>query len=227
VLSDINIYNTMGRRSFAPTPGGGGWVPGSQGTMQLGPVINAWVDPVANPGRNIELDWRSQGKARVALKVKTLDSCPVESGFTGTCYRYDYAAQNFDFAASTTGGTPPNLSVAGALGFNRFRIALPARAQAFLPPGADFADIDIDAGNNWTGAVVAGGVEWQAPAGNTLDWGRLFRFSFISNAAPDTTTLTQVTLTPANSALADPLSNPIVGPEGLGNEIMKDGFDAN
>ena len=238
VQDDTNIYNTMARRPMSPTPGNGFWVPGSQGSLNgcvnapfvgCGPVLNAWVDPVANPARNVELDSREHGRARVAVKVRELANCPAASGLTGTCYRYDYAAQNFDFATSQTSGTPPNFSVVGALGFQRFSLSVASGTQIWLPTlpiSTDFADIDIDAGNNWTGSVGPTSVSWQAPAGNTLNWGTLFRFSFVSTSPPGEDPESVVSLVPADTGVgATTLMSNIVGPSGNAFEVMHDGFE--
>ncbi len=227
VQDDINIYNTMGRRSITLTPGGGGWATGGQSAMVQGPALNAWVDPVTNPQRNVEL--RSEfGRARVAVKVKTLDACPPGSGLGGTCYRYDYAVNNFDFTTATTQGTPPNLQVIGARGFNRFTLQRPAGSGIFLPENAHFADIDINPANNWTAVVNSNSVEWTAPVGNELNWGTLFRFTVISDAEPSSEAQTTVSLQAANSVpVVSPPTSTIVGPIPFGGRIMVDGFEAN
>ncbi|MGQ0800579.1 MAG: hypothetical protein ACT4NL_10775 [Pseudomarimonas sp.] len=224
VQDDVNIYNTMGRRTIAPVPGGGGWVTGSQGTFTRAPVINAWVDPVANPTRNVELIGEP-GRARVAVKVKTLSACPEGSGLSGTCYRYDYVVNNFDFTTATTSGTQPNLRVTGGKGFNQFSIARPVATGIHLPTSVNFADTDTNAGNNWTAIANGNSIQWTAPEGNELNWGTLYRFSFVSNAAPATTAQTAITLTPTGAA--SPLTANIAGPEPFGARVMHDGFEGN
>jgi len=225
VQDDTNIYNTMGRRPMAPAPGSNVWIPGNQGAvMQLGPVINAWVDPVANPTRNIEIS-TDQGRVRVAVKVKTLPACPAESGLSGTCYRYDYAVNNFDFANSATQGTLPNLRVFGAKGFDRFSIARPIGAGIHFPVDAHFADLDINPANNWTASLGGSQITWTAPAGNELNWGTLYRFSLISDAAPQTQAETVIELRPANPLPRGDLIGSIIGPTGMGARVMYDGFE--
>jgi len=225
VQDDINIYNTMGRRTMAPTTNGSLWVPGTQGTMSLGPVINAWVDPVTNPTANIELRSTEFGRARVAVKTKQLDSCPATSGLSGICYRYDYAVHNFDFAGAERSGTLPNLRVSNGRGFDRFRLTLPAFTQVHVDPVSGFADTDINAGNNWTASVGSGVVEWTAPANNNLNWGTLYRFSLVSTSAPSTDRV-GVDLRPGNTAEgATMLSGEIIGPAGMPGGIMKNGFE--
>ncbi len=226
VQDDVNIYNTMGRRTIVPAPGGGGWTPGSQGTFARAPVINAWVDPIANPTRNVEL-LTDLGRARLAVKVKTLATCPVESGFLGTCYRYDYVVNNFDFAASPTSGTQPNFQVSAAKGFEQFRINLLPSTNKFFPADAHFADTDTNLGNNWQVNPSDLSIEWMAPETNTLDWGKLYRFSFVSNSPPGNQLLTvelRQFYAPGGAIVSHSLN--IVGPAGFSNGIMKNGFEA-
>lgn len=185
VQDDINIYNTMQHRTMspAPAPGGGGWTLGSQGTPILGPVINTWVNPAAHPTRNVEIA-TDEGHVRIAVNAKQLPQCPSGSGLTGTCWRYDYAVHNFDFTRAKTQGNPPNLRVLSNLGFQSFAVPV-GSAPVHLDPSNHFADIDINPSNNWTASVANGKVTWKAPTGNELNWGLLFRFSLVTNVAPD------------------------------------------
>jgi hypothetical protein len=151
----------------------------------MGPLINVWVSPATHPTQNVEIDDEG-GHTRVAVKVKTLDACPVGSGLSGTCYRYDYAVHNFDFSRPVYGDPPndqpPNLRVVSNLGFNSFSVPVPATA-AFVDSN-HFADTDTNAGNNWTASFGDDLLTWTAPAGNELNWGMLYRFSFVANVAP-------------------------------------------
>jgi hypothetical protein len=187
VQDDVNIYNTMMYRSITPTPGAGGWSTGTQSSGIRGPLINAWVDPAANPTRNVEID-SDEGHTRIAVKVKTLDECPAGSGLSGTCYRYDYAVHNFDFARVQYGAPPndepPNLRVVDNRGFGSFTVPVPA-ADVYVPPAGHFADIDIDPANDWNATLGANTLTWTAPAGNELNWGTLYRFSFVTTTPAD------------------------------------------
>lgn len=228
VQDDINIYNTMAHRTMNPVPGGSGWVPNSGGQQWLGPVINTWVDPVAHPTRNVEIA-TDEGHTRVAVKVKTLDACPAESGLSGTCYRYDYAVNNFDFSRAVLGDppndVPPNLRVVSNKGFDSFTIPVPESA-AYLPEG-HFADIDIDAGNNWGASFGPHGLTWTAPKGNELDWGHLYRFSFVSNVAPDEGHTGGVVLGVAGPGRPTQLTAQIMVPDAIDDLdfIFANGFD--
>jgi hypothetical protein len=188
VQDDINIYNTMAHRSMAPVGGSGSWAPGVQGNFVLGPVLNAWVDPVANPTQNIELA-SPEGHSRIAVKVKTLTSCPPASGFVGTCYRYDYVVNNFDFARVELMPAPNNagvnLGIASSRGFSVFKLNIGSEVPLWLDPDAHFADIDVDPANNWVATVGTESIEWTAPASNQLKWGTLYRFSLVTTVEPN------------------------------------------
>jgi hypothetical protein len=219
VQDDINIYNTMTHRTMAPASGGGGgWTPGSQGPNVVGSVMDTWVNPVANPNQNVEID-TAEGHTKVAVKVKTLDACPDGSSLTGTCYRYDYVVNNLDFGRAKTEGDPPNLRVLSNLGFRSVTIPT-AFAPVFVEPDAGFADIDIDAGNDWTVNVDDVGITWTAPAGNELNWGTLYRFSFISSVAPDPSITSNVALTVADDSSPDVLEANLMVPQGDDNDVI-------
>lgn len=188
VQDDIDIYNTMGHRLTTLTPGANSWSVASQGTFTPGPVINTWVDPTANPTQNVALD-TPEGHARVAVKVKTLANCPAGSGLSGTCYRYDYAVHNFDIARAVLNTSAPanaqnNLQVISNKGFVSVSLPHGVERTLYLDTG-NFADIDINAGNSWTAVLGASDVSWTAPAGNELNWGQLYRFSVVTDVAPN------------------------------------------
>jgi hypothetical protein len=184
VQDDVDIYNTMAHRTMNPSPGTNVWSPGSQGAMVLGPVIDTWVNPAVHPTRNVA-HADTHGHVKVAVSTKALGMCPPGSGLQGQCWRYDYAVANFDWTRATTQGGLPNLQVTANKGFDRFRVPRAGNHGVWLQPVAHFADTDIDPANDWVGAVGADAVTWTAPAGEHLSWGRLYRFSLVSNAPPD------------------------------------------
>ncbi len=198
VQDDINIYNTMAHRTMAPSSSGSTWSPGSQGSFVLGPVVNTWVDPLLNPTRNIELA-STEGHSRVAVKASLLASCPIASGLVGTCYRYDYVVNNLDFARVEYMPAPnnvgPNLGITSSRGFSTFRLDLGSAVPVWIDPVAHFADIDSNATNDWSVLPTAESIVWTAPvSGNELNWGKLFRFSFVSTAVPNPAFTRQVYL---------------------------------
>ncbi|HSX62619.1 MAG TPA: hypothetical protein VLF18_20745 [Tahibacter sp.] len=192
VREDINIYNTMASRPVTFNFGSSWSL--TNGTPQLlGPVINRWVSPTtANPNeKNVEIA-SPEGHTRVAVKVVDLGD--------GT-WRYDYAVMNFDFARAVTQGTgkysddsdpAQRFRVIHNFGFDSFSVPLPAGVTT---SAIEFNDGELDDTNNWTGVAENGAVTWTAPANpsppaltpavlNPLNWGTMFRFSFIANQAP-------------------------------------------
>ena len=192
VRDDIDIYNTMSTKpvtfSFSSL-----WSIGNGTPTLLGPAINRWMDPAgSDPNKkNVAID-SPEGHARVAVAVTDLGKGQ---------WRYDYAVMNLDFARARTEGTDKHsddadpaqrFRVIHNMGFDRFSVPLPAAATAGT---LEFSDGDLDAGNDWSASVADGRVTWSAPANpsppanvpavrNTLDWGTLYRFSFVSNVAP-------------------------------------------
>ncbi len=188
IQDDINIYNTMAHRLTTFTPGSNVWTIASQGTFTVGPVIDTWVNPVTHPTENVDIR-TGEGHARIAVKVKTLDSCPAASGLTGTCYRYDYAVHNFDVARALLNTSPPanagvNLQVLSNTGFVSVSLPFGGDTPLYLD-NKHFADIDTNPANDWSGGVGASAATWTAPADNSLNWGTLYRYSVVTNVAPN------------------------------------------
>jgi hypothetical protein len=172
VRDDSNIYNTMGSRQVTPTFAGA-WTGSSPGAYTLGPVLSRWVSPssLGSGARNTELI-APEGRTRVAVKATAVG---------GGQFRYDYAVMNFDFARAATLGAEPNLQVVRNLGFNSFSVELVGFMNV---TGIAFGDGDLSAANDWAGEAAGGRVTWTAPAGGELNWGTLFRFSFVADAPP-------------------------------------------
>jgi len=173
IRDDSNVYNSMGFRQITPTFGGGIWAGSNPQPFALGPVLSRWVDPL-NPGtgaRNTELN-ATEGRTRVAVKATDLGSGQ---------FRYDYAVMNFDFARAVTQDAEPNLRVLRNLGFNSFSVELVGSINV---SGISFGDGDSSAANDWPGQTTGDRVTWTAPAGGELNWGNLFRFSFVADAPP-------------------------------------------
>jgi hypothetical protein len=169
---DINIYNSMGTKRVTFTRSGSVWAVGGNDQYKLGPAIDRWVDPAApGPGAaTVELK-TAEGNTKVAVKVFDLG---------GGRWRYDYAVMNLDFARAVTSGSEPNLRVVSNRGFNGFMVPGGAATITDL----SFSDGDLDPTNNWTASLNNGNVFWLAPTGQSLDWGTMYRFSFIANRAP-------------------------------------------
>jgi len=222
VRDDVNIYNTMGYREIQPFKNGATWqvnlvnAGAADHDFFLGPALNKWVDPVA-PGANAmnkELA-TPLGRARVAMKATDLG---------GGEWRYEYALMNFDYShvrIDPAHPSEPNMKVLENHGFSRFSVPLPAGAIA---TSLRFDDADNGAGNDWTATTASGAVTWDAGAsGNTLDWGKLYRFEFTANMPPGAATVGIVGAA-TSSETAIPYTLGLLGPS-FDDTIFRNGFD--
>jgi hypothetical protein len=148
----------------------------TSGEFVNGPTINAWVDPVTPAAGTLNSELVTpEGHARIAVKTSALG---------GGLYRYDYAVMNFDFARGVIDpahATQPNVHVLSADGFSAFTVPI---SPDVTISDFSFSDIDDNLGNDWTVTQNAGSLRWQSPAGNPLNWGTLYHFSFTANRAP-------------------------------------------
>jgi hypothetical protein len=170
---DINILNSMATKRATFTRNATTWSVGANDQYKLGPAIDRWVDPAA-PGANARsvAITTNEGHVKVAMKATDLG---------GGRWRYDYAVMNLDFARPVTEGAEPNLRVVNNLGFDNFSVPVGSATVTDLV----FSDGDLDAQNDWTVAIRDGRLIWtSASRGNALNWGTMFRFSFIVNQAP-------------------------------------------
>jgi hypothetical protein len=210
IRDDANIYNTMGWRTFVPAFVGGTWELTVGNTFQNGAVIDHWVDP-ASPSatqRNVEAV-TPRGRVKLAMKATAIG---------GGLYRYDYALMNFDFGVAVTAGVEPALEVLRNTGLSGFSVPVPAGTTIVAP---SFHDGDRDAADDWQPAITGAQIRWTAPAGRSLDWGTLYRFSFVANAAPQNAVATLAVA--ETGALADPVVATL-GP-GIGDTIFADGAE--
>ena len=206
---DVNILNSMATRR-ATFSYSGVWSVGGQDQYKLGPAIDRWVDP-DSPGAgasSVKLS-SAEGNIKVATRVTNLG---------GGTWRYDYAVMNLDFARAVTSGAEPNLRVISNLGLKSFTVPVGTATVTDLK----FGDGDLDAGNQWTGSVSGRNVVWTAPTGNPLNWGTLFRFSFVANQGPGKNTFALGVASPGipstlkGSGLLAPKPPGNLGPGGLG-----------
>lgn len=231
VRDDVNVYNTMASRPVTFNYSGSGPWSITNGTpTRLGPAINQWVSPTgSDPNqKNVEIA-SDEGHTRVAVKARDLGN---------STWRYDYAVMNVDFARAATSGTltynddatpSQRFRVIHNYGYDAFSLPLPAGATV---TGIEFSDGDLDTANDWTTSTAGGRLTWTAPAEpsppagvpavrNPLNWGTLYRFSFIANSAPaaaDIDLHVAQAGTPASytATLIAPASNDV---------IFADGFD--
>lgn len=172
VRDDINIYNTMGSRSFEPSYSNG-WLLGNLGTYTQGPAIDHWVAPESSglQARNRELV-TTEGRLKAAVRVTE-----VEPGV----FRYDYALANFTLAREITEGAEPNLRLLSNRGISSLRLLLDADADL---TALRFHDGDDLESNDWTSQHQGDQLRFDMAEGNSLDWGSLYSFSFETNRAP-------------------------------------------
>jgi len=180
VVRDDGVFgNSIAHREVAFAKSGADWsvhLAGGAPDFALGPLIDRWVAPgVAADRANVELA-SALGRVRVAVDASALDDGR---------WRYRYAVMNLDYAHAEIDPArpaPPDLRVVAAHGFDRFSVPLPVGVDVAT---LAFADADRDPTNDWTARIADGALVWTAPpAANTLDWGTLYTFSFVANAAP-------------------------------------------
>lgn len=180
VRDDVDILNTMQSRPVSFSIGSPPWTANNNSPLRLGPAIDRWVPLEGAPPNQASVRVRSaEGESRVAVKVTDLGSGQ---------FRYDYAVMNLDFSRAVTEGAEPNLRVLRNNGFNRFEVPMPAAAAV---SGIEFGDGDTDVGNDWTARRQGDLLIWEAGGTatapiNPLNWGVLFRYSFVTSVAPET-----------------------------------------
>jgi hypothetical protein len=178
---------------------------------KLGPAIDRWVNP-AQPGAGASSVQMvtAEGNVKVAAKSTNLGNGR---------WRYDYAVMNLDFARAQTQGAEPNLRVISNLGLNGFTVPVGSATITDVV----FSDGDLDSSNDWTGSISGRNITWSAPAGHALNWGTLFRFSFVANFGP---IKTNFALNVANTGLPQvlkgtgtigPSPSRVIGPGGIGS----------
>ncbi len=181
---DVNIYNSMATKSVGFSKSGTTYSITGNNNYRLGGAIDRWVDPSATPANSANTEIASpEGHTKVAVKA-------VDLG--GGNWRYDYAVMNFDFARAVTSGSAPNLRVIHNYGFDSFRVL---HSPGVTISAMTFSDGDQTASNDWSAATFNNSVRWTAPVDpappaqtpavlNPLNWGTMFRFSFVANAPP-------------------------------------------
>lgn len=224
VRDDQNIYDSMAYRRIWPRKNGAVWSigltaaggPVDDGNFFQGPVINRWIDPVTPPSHSMNKEIVTPlGRVRVAVKATNAGSGR---------WRYEYAVMNFDYAhAAIDPAHPssPNLRVLSNHGFSRFRVGIDSGTSV---TALRFDDLDDDTANNWVATTGGERVAWNAPAGNTLDWGTLYHFEFTADAFPSLNG--SITLVGAATAV-DPEIAYVLGILGPPSDtIFANGFDS-
>ncbi|MEO5734313.1 MAG: hypothetical protein ABIN96_16765 [Rubrivivax sp.] len=170
---DVDITNSMATKQISFARSGSVWVVGGNTQYRLGPAIDRWVEP-GTRGTNASSSELVTAEGRVKLAARATD-------LGGGRWRYDYAVMNLDFARAQTQGAEPNLRVLSNAGFDAFTIPIGSATITDLV----FSDGDEDASNDWTPSIGGGNVTWtSANSSNPLNWGTMFRFSFITDKGP-------------------------------------------
>lgn len=217
---DINILNTMQSRPISFSWTGNAWASANASPLRLGPALGRWVAPdTTHPNERSQDIKTGEGSLRVAMRVTDLG---------GGQYRYDYAVMNFDFVRAVTQGAEPNLRVLRNNGFNQFSVPFPASAQFSAP---EFADGDGDAGTDWSFAREGSALVWRAAGTattpvNPLNWGTMFRFSFVTSNAPQAG---QVNVGIAESGTPSGIASQMLvpGSSTSADDIFANGFESN
>lgn len=178
-----------------------------------GSMLAHWVSPAVALVNAVNTELATPlGRARVAVRVRA-----AGSGH----WRYEFAIANFDYAhAQVDPAHPsePNLKLDANHGFVRFSVPLAAGTTV---SDTRFDDTDLDDGNDWSAATTTSAVTWSAPSGaNSLDWGTLYHFEFVSTAPPADMDLGLVGIATAS----EPEKEYLV-PIHFGDTIFVDGYD--
>jgi len=183
VRDDTNIFN-QGWRTITPHFTSGIWKFDPYGPMNIGVVIDQWVNP-ANPGPNAQSVPINTSLGRLRLVAKAFD-------LGGGQWRYEYGVHNFDF--------DPRIK--------SFTVPLPAGVSVTNP---GFHDPDQDPSNDWTATITPNSITFQAPtAAATQDYDSLFNFRFTVNAAPSAAGGTVVSLRAQEVRMS--VTSAVVGP---------------
>ena len=159
IRDDINIFNSMGYRTIAPTPNGAGWNINTGATFTNGAAIDNYVPPNTTSALQASKTISTtEGHVTVAVKVVDLGN--------GN-YRYNYAIENYDFDPR----------------FEQFRLPFLDSLNLTNPI---FSDSDDDPLNDWSISINNNELLITGNPSNEQDWGMLFSFSFTIAAAPIT-----------------------------------------
>ena len=146
--------NNLGSLGFRPVWNGSAWLlQATADPLLYGTVLQRWSGASVASATNGADD----GRVYVAVKVSGPDPA---TGF----YHYEYAVHNRD----------------NAQGVSALRIPVCTGARV---RNLGFGDVDADAQNDWSGAVVADELVFSG-ASNPLKWNTIFNFWFDSDAAP-------------------------------------------
>jgi hypothetical protein len=172
---DVDIDNSMATIGGAPHYTSGQWSFTGQNGYKLGPAIDRWVSPVSPASNSLNTEIaNSEGHVKVAVKA-------TDQG-NGT-WRFVYAIENLDYARAVIQppDNGPDPRVVSNKGFDSFSVPVPAGTTV---SSTTFHNGTVDGSGQWTASTGGNAVTWTAPAGATLDWGSMYTFTLIVDAAP-------------------------------------------
>lgn len=137
-----------------------------------GSMLQRWLDlaPATSLTRSAVVQTEF-GRAQLATRVD-----PLPDGR----YRYQYQLFNLDLSRARTEGQDPNLRIVENRGLERFGVWTPPQEAL---EQLEFAPV-ADSGVAWSAVQGDGRLDWNAGGGAALDWGRTFRFGFVSATGP-------------------------------------------
>ena len=185
VRDDINIFNSMGYRTFNPTLINGNWIMNTEPGFNNGPAIDNYVTPnTISTMQSSQTIATNEGHFTVAVKV-------IDLG--GGQFRYNYAVENYDFDPQ----------------FIQFHIPLD---DTSVLTDTVFVDPDNNITNDWQFTRTNNTLNIVGDNSNTQDWGILFSFSFTTNSSPARSNLT---IDVANPVLNQTVNTPTLAPINL------------
>lgn len=171
---DIDIFNSMATLEVLPSKDSSAWAFVNQGVTVPGPLLTrVRAQAAAQPGRMQSILASAEGRVQLNVAVT-----PRGNG----TYRYRYELMNFEFALVRTSGALPNLRLLSQTGIQRFGVPQGAGHVS----ASAFADIDANAGNDWTAQIQSGQMNFIDQGNNAQSWGRLYRFEWVSSVGPQT-----------------------------------------
>jgi len=191
IRDDIDIFNSMGYRTFAPTPnGGGGWSMNEGNVFTNGAALDNYVTPnTISAFESSQTQSTNEGHFTVAVKVIDLGN---------GMYRYNYAIENYDFDPR----------------FNQFTLLLD---DSLLITDWVFSDSDDNTLNDWTFNLSNNQLQVIGDNTNEQDWGMLFSFSFTSTAPPKQGV---ITIDVASPVLNNSVSSAVLIPDVISLDVL-------
>ncbi len=197
IRDDIDIFNSMGYRSFAPAPnGGGGWAMNEGTDFNNGAALDNYVTPnTISALESSQTQSTNEGHFTVAVKVVDLGN---------DLFRYNYAIENYDFDPR----------------FNQFTLPL---IDSPLITNWVFSDSDDNAANDWAVDFSNNLVHISGDVTNEQDWGMLFSFSFTAPALPKQGV---ISISVANPVLNNTVTSTVLVPDLSNfNVLFKSSFE--